>query len=69
VQEIHAPLLVIHSDTDHVNPVAGGRSIYGAAQQPKALTILHGYNHNALYQHPSETWWSSVLAFVKAPGH
>lgn len=69
VQKIHVPLLVIHSDTDHVNPVSGGRSIYAAAQQPKTLTILHGYNHNALYQQPSETWWSSVLAFVEAPGH
>jgi uncharacterized protein len=67
VQEIHLPLLVIHSDSDHVNPVDGGRSIYAAAQQPKALIILHGYNHNALYQRPSEEWWSSVLAFMKSP--
>jgi uncharacterized protein len=67
VQQIHDPLLVIHSDTDKVIPVDDGRSIYAAASQPKTLTILHGYNHNDLYQHPGEEWWSSVLAFLKAP--
>jgi len=67
VQKIHGPLLVIHSDTDQVIPVDGGRAIYAAARQPKTLTILHGYKHNALYQQPSEEWWSSALGFVKAP--
>jgi esterase/lipase len=43
VQEIRAPLLVVHSDTDQVNPVDGGRQIFAAAGQPKELAILHGY--------------------------
>jgi len=67
VQQIHGPLLVIHSDTDRVVLVDGGRSIYAAAPQPKTLTILHGYNHNALYQQPSEEWWSPVLSFCRGP--
>lgn len=67
VQQIHAPLLVIGSDTDRVNPVQAGQEIFAAAHQPKTLTILHGYNHNALYQQPTDEWWSSVLAFVRAP--
>jgi uncharacterized protein len=63
---LHAPLLVIHSDTDQVNPVEAAREIFAAAPQPKALVILHGYKHNAL-QHPSEEWWSAVLGFISAP--
>jgi alpha-beta hydrolase superfamily lysophospholipase len=66
VQEIHAPLLVIHSDTDQVNPVEGGRKIFAAAQQPKKLAILHGYRHNDLYERPTEDWWSAVLSFLNA---
>lgn len=64
VQEIHAPVLVIHSDTDRVNPIDGARKIFAAARQPKKLVLLHGYSHNALYQRPSEEWWSPVLAFI-----
>ena len=67
VQEIRSPLLVIHSDTDQVNPVEDGRTIFAAAHQPKTLDILHGYRHNALYQRPSQEWWSSTLAFMHAP--
>jgi alpha-beta hydrolase superfamily lysophospholipase len=66
VQQIHVPLLVIHSDTDQVNPADGARRIFAAAQQPKKLALLHGFRHNALYQQPSEEWWSAVLAFVNA---
>ncbi len=66
VEQVHVPLLVIHSDTDEVNPVEGGRAIYAAAPQPKTLVILHGYTHNTLYQNPSEQWWGPVLVFVKA---
>jgi alpha-beta hydrolase superfamily lysophospholipase len=67
VQKIHVPLLLVHSDKDQVNSVDGGREIFAAARQPKALVILHGYRHNDLYQRPSEAWWSPVLSFVSAP--
>lgn len=67
VQNIHAPLLVTHSDTDDVNPVADARKIFAAARQPKTLVILRGYKHNALYQSPSGEWWSAVLTFMHVP--
>jgi pimeloyl-ACP methyl ester carboxylesterase len=67
VLEVRVPLLVIHSDTDRVNPVSDGREIFAAAQQPKTLMILHGYSHNALYQSPTGEWWSAVLTFMHAP--
>lgn len=67
VQHVHVPLLVIHSDTDQVNPVEAGRKIFAAALQPKTLVILHGYRHNDLYQNPSDDWWSAVVLFLKNP--
>jgi len=56
----------IHSDTDAVNPVSGAREIFAAAQQPKKLVILHGYEHNAVYSNPTEEWWGAVLAFMSS---
>jgi alpha-beta hydrolase superfamily lysophospholipase len=67
VSAVHVPILIVHSDVDQVNPTAGGLQIFSAANQPKALVLLHGYKHNALYQEPTEQWWSSALAFVHAP--
>jgi alpha-beta hydrolase superfamily lysophospholipase len=67
VAAIHVPVLIVHSDVDRVNPTAGGLQIFAAANQPKTLSLLHGFNHNALYQGPTEEWWSPVLAFVHAP--
>lgn len=66
VGEIHVPVLVMHSDSERVNPVNGGQMIFAAAQKPKTLTILHGYEHNALYQGPTEEWWSAALVFMSA---
>ena len=66
VAALQVPVLVVHSDTDQVNPVNGGRKIFSAARQPKELVILHGFSHNSLYQHPSEDWWSKALAFMSA---
>jgi alpha-beta hydrolase superfamily lysophospholipase len=67
VAAIHLPVLVVHSDIDQVNPTEGGLQIFAAAHQPKTLALLHGYKHNALYQEPTEDWWSSALAFMRAP--
>ena len=66
VKRIHAPLLVVQSDTDRVNPLAGGQAVYEAANQPKALAILHGFAHNANHQNPSDAWWAPVLSFMQA---
>jgi alpha-beta hydrolase superfamily lysophospholipase len=67
VAAIHLPILIVHSDVDRVNPTEGGLQIFAAAHQPKTLALLHGFQHNALYQEPAEEWWSSALAFMRAP--
>ena len=67
VVAVHAPVLVVSSDTDTVNPIEDARDIYAAAGKPKTLAVLHGFTHNALYRTPDETWWQPVLAFMKSP--
>jgi fermentation-respiration switch protein FrsA (DUF1100 family) len=64
----HAPLLVVHSDTDMVNPVSMARRIFDAAPEPKQMVVLHGFPHNAPYVNPSEEWWKPVLPFLRGEG-
>jgi len=61
----HVPLLVIHSDTDTVNPIAMGQKNFRAAPEPKQMVVLHGFKHNDLYRNPSEQWWNPALQFLK----
>ncbi len=65
IQKVQAPLLVVHSDTDQINPARDGQAVFTAARQPKTLSIVHGFKHNALYQNPVEEWWAPVLSFAK----
>jgi len=65
VSRNHAPLLVVHSDADSVNPVAMGQRIFAAAADPKQMVVLHGLSHNAPYMNPTEEWWRPVVAFLR----
>ena len=64
---VHIPVLVVHSDADIVNPAEDGRAVFAAAHEPKTLSIVHGFRHNALHRDPSEAWWAAVLQFMHAP--
>jgi len=66
-RKIHIPILVIVSDADRRNPMHNGQEIYAAAPEPKHFIILHGFNHNDLYQNPTEAWWQPTLSFIHAP--
>ncbi len=68
IRKVHAPVLVVHSDTDAMTSLDGGRRVYAAANPPKQLAVLHGFKHNGVRRHTSETWWAPVFAFVGSPG-
>jgi fermentation-respiration switch protein FrsA (DUF1100 family) len=68
VSRNHAPLLVVHSDVDSVNPVSMGQRIFDAAPEPKEIVVLHGFQHNAPYVNPVEEWWKPALQFMKGEG-
>lgn len=64
VRSVNVPVLVVHSDTDAVNPIEDGRTIYQAASEPKSISILPGLKHNALRQ-PDGGWWEAPLRFLE----
>jgi alpha-beta hydrolase superfamily lysophospholipase len=67
IRRVSAPVLVIHSDSDTVNPLIEGREVFAVAHEPKQFVILHGYPHNALYRDPADGWWDQVLDFMSRP--
>jgi fermentation-respiration switch protein FrsA (DUF1100 family) len=64
VAAIQAPLLVIASDADKVNPYTDGEKIFAAALEPKKFVLLHGFKHNAAYRAADTAWWGSTIEFV-----
>jgi len=66
VRRVRAPLLVVYSDADTVNPPVMGRDIFDCAPGPKQVALLHGFGHNALYRNPTEEWWTPALRFLQA---
>jgi alpha-beta hydrolase superfamily lysophospholipase len=64
VQRAKSPILVVHSESDTVNPLAGAQKIYANAPQPKQIAVLHGHKHNDLYKTPTDDWWTPALKFM-----
>jgi len=45
IQNVHAPILIIHSPDDEIIPYSHGKRLYEAAPEPKQfLTIIGGHN-------------------------
>jgi len=63
---IRMPLLVVHGDHDRIVPTALGRAVYEAANQPKALYLIPGADHNDTYAVGGEPYFDRLLAFVRS---
>jgi hypothetical protein len=50
IQQVSAPLLVIHGDRDSVVPFKLGRALFDAAREPKAFWAVQGADHNDLVE-------------------
>lgn len=46
LDDVHAPLLVIHGEDDGIIPVAMGRAVYAAANGPKEIVTFPGAGHS-----------------------
>jgi fermentation-respiration switch protein FrsA (DUF1100 family) len=64
LQEVHAPVLVMHSREDEIIPYSHGRSLYEAAHEPKHFVELRG-GHNDLYFANREVFTDEVEKFVQ----
>ena len=46
LKRVQVPVLVSHGDPDPVIPLAEGRALYAAANEPKKLVVIPGAGHN-----------------------
>ena len=61
VTKVKAPLLVLHGEQDEIIPVAMGKRVYAAANEPKKLELFEGGHHSDLFDHGA---WERVRAFL-----
>ncbi len=54
IGRVHAPLLVIHGDQDHVIPIAEGQKLFAAANEPKQMVVVPGGTHGTIFS--PDTW-------------
>jgi fermentation-respiration switch protein FrsA (DUF1100 family) len=62
VANIHVPVLVLHGELDGVIPVAMGKRVFAAANEPKRLELFANGEHSDLFDHGA---WEKVMAFLK----
>jgi pimeloyl-ACP methyl ester carboxylesterase len=62
------PVLLMHGTKDSLIGHHHSELLHAAAGEPKALWILEGAQHTALWDHDSETWEKTVLEFLDKHG-
>ncbi|MGI9382673.1 MAG: alpha/beta hydrolase [Methyloligellaceae bacterium] len=63
IKSVTVPLLVLHGEKDAVIPVAHGKRIYNAANEPKSLVLLPEAGHS---DHLDHNGWAPVRSFLDA---
>lgn len=61
IKQVEAPVLILHGESDEVIPLAHGKRIFGAANEPKKLEVVPGAAHNDLFEHGA---WDRVQDFL-----
>lgn len=52
IRGVRMPLLVVHGEQDEAIPIASGRALFEAANEPKTFHAMPGAGHNNLYDFP-----------------
>jgi fermentation-respiration switch protein FrsA (DUF1100 family) len=63
IRAVRAPVLILHGKRDQVIPVAMGRRIYQAANEPKGIELFAEGGHNDLFDHGA---WEKARDFIAA---
>jgi len=66
IVKVHAPLLLIHGEADNVVPVALGKKLFKAANEPKKAVYIPLAGHNDLYEYGAGEIVAQFLASIKA---
>lgn len=64
IQQIHAPLLILHGKRDQIVPFAEGLQLFNQANEPKKMLAFADKNHNDLWSDPE--FYREVIHFVQA---
>lgn len=65
LKQIKVPVLVSHGDPDPVIPLAEGRALYAAANEPKQLLIFPGAGHN-VFGSAGQVYLDQLTTFIRA---
>ena len=64
IDNIEAPLLVIHGTSDNVIPYSMGVEIFNRAKAKKYFVRIDGGNHNDLQNKFARQYWPPIISFI-----
>jgi pimeloyl-ACP methyl ester carboxylesterase len=64
IADVHCPVLITHGTNDTTIPVAQGRNLFAAANEPKRLRIIEGGSHN-LAGEGGEAYLVQIVSFLR----
>ncbi len=65
INELRAPLQVVHGTADEVVPFHMGQSLFAAAPEPKQFIAVQGGMHNDLSTATAAAYWNAIQAFIQ----
>ncbi len=65
IQQVQAPLLVMHGDQDKVIPFEQGQRIFESANQPKTFYTIVGADHNNAYVVAGQAYFETMAHFIE----
>jgi len=66
IRSIRIPTLIIHGGEDNIIPVALGRKLYDAANEPKSFYLIPGADHNDTFWVGSEEYLQTIRSFARS---
>lgn len=64
IDQIKAPILIIHGRDDDVVPIAHGEALLAATRAPKMFLFVDDAGHDDLIETAGETYWSALERFM-----
>jgi len=62
IRAVKVPVLILHGELDAIIPVAMGKRVYEAANEPKRLELIAAGHHSDLFDHGA---WERVRNFLR----
>ena len=64
LEQVRAPVLVMHGDRDRVIPFANGQALFERIAAPKQFVTIRGADHNDVEPPDPRAYWPAIDAFV-----